>query len=282
MKRRNKEERRIAAIQKELGAIKREEEKLLKAAVRRNTAGAPLSQWKEALEKKIPGQVEEKLKAAFIKAFVMIFEKGTSVIEKSYKKEEIQDNYRIKNYAVEVKSRRRELRSLKKGARAANLGNLALTAVEGVGLGALGIGLPDIVLFVGMVLKGVYETSLHYGYDYERPQERYLILKLLEASLAKGEEWNRLNEEIDSWLESGVFPEPEEDVIKMQIEKTAGRFALDMLFLKFVQGIPIAGIAAGVGNPIYYRKVMQYIQLKYQKRYLYDLYHKALGKTRRT
>ena len=28
-----------------------------------------------------------------------------------------------------------------------------------MGLGLLGIGLPDIVLFVGMLLKGVYETA---------------------------------------------------------------------------------------------------------------------------
>ncbi len=51
-------------------------------------------------------------------------------------------------------------------------------------------------------------------------------------------------------------------------QKTADAFALDMLLAKFVQGIPVAGILGGISNPIYYRRILDYVQLKYQKRYL--------------
>ena len=45
-------------------------------------------------------------------------------------------------------------------------------------------------------------------------------------------------------------------------------FAVDMLLLKFIQGMPVVGFLGGAANPVYYRKVMQYVLLKYRKRYL--------------
>ena len=53
-----------------------------------------------------------------------------------------------------------------------------------------------------------------------------------------------------------------------QIKNTADAFAMDMLLVKFIQGLPIAGILGGVSNPIYYKRIMNYVQLKYHKRYL--------------
>lgn len=54
------------------------------------------------------------------------------------------------------------------------------------------------------------------------------------------------------------------------LEKTANAFAEDMLITKFIQGIPIVGMVGGAANPVYYHKVMGYVQLKYRKRYLYS------------
>ena len=53
-----------------------------------------------------------------------------------------------------------------------------------------------------------------------------------------------------------------------QIKRTAQVFAMDMLLLKFVQGLPVVGIVGGAANPVYYRKVMRYVEVKYRKRYL--------------
>ena len=43
---------------------------------------------------------------------------------------------------------------------------------------------------------------------------------------------------------------------------------MDMLLLKFIQGAPVIGIFGGAGNPVYYSRVMEYVKVKYQKRYL--------------
>ena len=162
--------------------------------------------------------------------------------------------------------RRRDLRKLKGASQRAQLGNLAVTTAEGIGLGALGIGMPDIVIFLGMLLKGVYETALHYGFPYDTPRERLLILKMMEAAVSRGPERKRCNADVDLLLASDRSPSPEE--LQRQLRQTGNAFAAEMLLVKFVQGLPLVGVLGGAANPLYYNRVMRYVQLKYQKRYL--------------
>ena len=127
--------------------------------------------------------------------------------------------------------------------------------------------MPDIVLFLGTLLKGIYETALHYGFDYDSRQEQLLILKMMEVSLSNGADWASKNAEVEEML-SQQTPEVTDEDFQSQIKATASAFAVDMLLLKFVQGLPVVGILGGAANPVYYRKVMNYVQLKYHKRYL--------------
>ena len=62
--------------------------------------------------------------------------------------------------------------------------------------------------------------------------------------------------------------EPDFDQVDTQIGLTADDFALDMLVLKFIQGLPVVGVVGGLSNPVYYNKIMEYVRLKYHKRYL--------------
>lgn len=250
-----------SAIEKELDHIARREAKLTKQAEQYQAA-----RWKESLEQKIPARVHENLQTAFCKAFELIFEKGTVLIEKTYSKNEMALDFQVHDYAVGLKGGRKEIRQLKSDIERGNFVNMAVSAVEGIGLGALGIGLPDIVLFLSVILKGTYETAVQYGFAYDTPREKLFILKLLEASMLKGEQWIPCNAEVDSFfVPNGVWMETK---MQEQIKKTADAFAVDMLLAKFVQGIPVAGILGGISNPIYYRRILYYVQLKYQKRYL--------------
>ena len=61
---------------------------------------------------------------------------------------------------------------------------------------------------------------------------------------------------------------PDIDAVQNQIGMTADDFALDMLVLKFIQGLPVVGVVGGLSNPVYYNKIMEYVRLKYHKRYL--------------
>lgn len=257
--------KRMKAIQKELLVVIKQENKMEKAALAARPAG-----WKTALEEKLPTKVYTGLEKAFCKGFSVVFSKGRSIIEKSYRKDTILEDHSIREYALQVKGGRKQLRQISKTAKRSELRNLAITTVEGVGLGALGIGMPDIVLFISAMLKGVYETALNYGYDYIPREEQILILKMMAASLSTGEEWQQRSQEIDN-LMAGAECDTSEEAYQEQLRDTAAVFAVDMLLLKFIQGLPLVGIIGGAANPIYYRKVLRYVQLKYRKRYLWKL-----------
>lgn len=249
-------------LERELEQISREETKLYKQAKKYSPV-----KWKDTLENKIPEKVYDNLRKAFCKSFELVFEKGTIVIEKTYQKEELEKEFQVRDYAVDLKKNHRELRKMKSDIRQNNLLNLAVSTAEGVGLGVLGIGLLDIVLFISMILRGTYETALQYGFDYETSKEKMFILKLLEGSMLKGEEWIASNEAIDEMLYSQLM-KPTSEEIKEQFRCTADAFAVDMLLAKFVQGFPLIGIVGGLTNPVYYSRILKYVQLKYRKRYL--------------
>ena len=286
-----KVDRRKAALQKEWNLVTAQEKKMILAAVdMEKKQSGKVTNWKYNLEQKIPHKVYDNLRAAFGKAFLLIFEKGDVIIEKTYNKETILKDFAIRDYAVEVKGSRKELKEVRKKSGTADLANMALSTVEGIGLGVLGIGLPDIVIFIGVLLKGIYEAALNYGYDYDRPEEKLLMLKMMETALLTGDDWIHANKEVDDWIRDGVPQLRKPDTaseqsgspkysgcsqeagmtlaIREQIRKTADIFALDMLLLKFIQGMPVVGIIGGATNPVYYNKVMKYVRLKYQKRYL--------------
>lgn len=254
--------KRNKAVKQELLIVEKQEKRMAQAAMKSKPAT-----WKTALESKIPQKVYTGLEGAFCKGFSLVFQQGRAVIEKSCRKEDIQADYAVQDFAVQVKGSRKELRKLHKQAKQTDLINLAATTVEGIGLGALGIGMPDIVLFLGTLLKGIYETALHYGFNYDSRQEQLLILKIMEVSLITGADWASKNSEVDEMLSQKAAEATDED-LRSQIKATASAFAMDMLLLKFVQGLPVVGILGGAANPIYYRKVMNYVQLKYRKRYL--------------
>ena len=102
--------------------------------------------WKTELKAKVPEKVYESLRVVFRKAFEIIFEKGTGMIEKTYRKEELSKDFRMRDFSIGLNSRK-EYFWLNARSDLNSLATLLASAVEGVGLGALGIGMPDIVLF---------------------------------------------------------------------------------------------------------------------------------------
>ena len=91
---------------------------------------------------------------------------------------------------------------------------------------------------------------------------------MLEAAMSNGEAWTDANGQVDAYIQEDVHMIPSKEELKEQIEQTANAFATDMLVTKFIQGLPVVGIIGGATNPVYYNKVMSYVELKYRKRYL--------------
>ena len=256
------QKKQIKTLNREFLILQRKEDRLMAAAVKARRPG-----WKKALEEKVPPKVYEGLNSAFAKGFSLVFLHGRKAIEFTYKKENIARTQEARSSGFRSTGSRKEMKQLHKRAEKSSGLNLVLTTVEGIGLGALGIGMPDIVLFLTTVLRGVYETALHYGFGYESRFEQMLILKMMAASLSSGSDWFRRNKEVNDWILAGEREIPDR-LFQDQIRDTAAVFAVDMLLLKFIQGLPVVGILGGAANPLYYQKILRYVQLKYKRRYL--------------
>lgn len=214
---------------------------------------------------------EEKTDSAFSKAFYLIFEKGTGVIEKTYKREDLEKTYQINEFAAQVRGNRKSLKEFSKRATGAGNLNLLISGVSGVGLGVLGIGLPDIVLFTGLMLKSVYEIALNYGFDYQEEEEKRFILLLIQGALSYGNDLERINIEVNYYIKNGSYYKDVD--IESCIKETAECLSKELLYMKFLQGIPIVGAAGGVQDAIYMRQVVKYAEMKYRRRFYETLSH---------
>ena len=219
------------------------------------------------LAQKAPPTLQEKLDKAFAKAFTLVFEKGTGFIEKTYSRQKLQDNFEINSYTHKVKQNRKSLKAFSKNANKSGTGNLLFSGVSGVGLGVLGIGIPDIVLSVAVMLKAVYQISLSYGYDYRSEKEKLFILSVIRASLS-GEEFSRHNYDVDSYIVNGCTDTPLS--LEESIQQTAAILSRELLYMKFLQGIPLVGAVGGAYDFIYTKQVLDYAKIKYHKRFLLD------------
>lgn len=217
------------------------------------------------LKEVIPDSLQEKLDMAFEKAFQIVFEKGTGFIEKTYKKERGEEAYKVHEFTVGLRQNRKNIKAFSKQAEKTNRKNLLVSGVEGVGLGLLGVGIPDIPLFTAMILKSVYEIAISYGYVYDTPEERLFILKVIRTALEHGEELHALNCELDNMIEGKILWTGEQ---RKEIKKTAETLSKELLYMKFLQGMPIVGVVGGIADTIYLKKITDYAVLKYQKRFL--------------
>ena len=256
------------ALEKEWKRLLQKEEKMLFSAENRKETklDMKIKEFTGIIEEKIPEKLKGTLDAAFYKAFLLIFEKGTGVIEKTFKGEELQLEFQVNDFRVDKKPTRHSLRKLEAAGRKSKLLNSAVTTVEGIGLGALGIGIPDIPVFLSMLLKGMYEMAASYGYDYNKKEEQILILRMIAAGLADGAEKRNADRLVEEWL--GFVPATKARTFEEEVEQAAEVLSNAMLMAKFIQGLPVVGAAGGMNNPFVYQKVSQYAALKYKKRYL--------------
>ena len=96
-----------------------------------------------------PVNFREHLMPLLPKRFALIFEKGTGIIEKTYQREKLEQDYQVRQYTADVKQDSKSLRAFSKKARDTGTKNLLLSGASGIGMGVLGIGLPDIPVFTG-------------------------------------------------------------------------------------------------------------------------------------
>lgn len=206
------------------------------------------------IEKYVPDGIAGTLEAAFTKAFEIIFRDGTGIIKKTYGRGSSDND---------------DIVMLRNRARAILAKDTVVTATEGTGLGLAGIGLPDIPVFTAVLLRNIYQLAECYGFDYESKTEQVFILKLIETGLSYGESAEKLNDELNALMEQI----DNEDytyygLISQQIKAASEAVSKEVLYMKFIQTIPVVGAAGGISNLTCLNKVGRFAELKYRKRFI--------------
>jgi len=140
-------------------------------------------------------------------------------------------------------------------------------------MGILGVGLPDIPVFTAMILKSIYEIAMHYGYSYETEEEQYFILLLIQGAVTHGEDMLVIDKEINQYISSSIWLQ--EKTKEEMIHQTAGCLSKELLYMKFLQGIPVVGAVGGAYDVVYLKQITEYANLKYERRFLERVGNKA-------
>ena len=256
--------RRKTAFRKEVEKLEKDE--IRYCMTKRNKTD---SAFNRIIEEKVPDKVQGTLDKAFNKAFSLVFEKGTVLIEKTYNKERIEREFRVKQYSVDLKANKKSLQKVTKEAGGAGKKNFAISGAAGIGMGIFGIAVPDIAIFTSMMLKSVYEIALHYGFEYESETEKFFVLNVLQGALTYGEKFEDINYELNMFIETGEGL----DYLDLDeaIEDTSKCLSGELLYMKMLQNIPVAGVIGGAYDGIYMKRITEYAELKYRRRFLYSM-----------
>ncbi len=220
------------------------------------------------IEKKIPTKLVGTMDAAFYRAFQVLFEKGTGLLRLTIAEKKLRADRFIREYYLKENPDAQHVESFHKSARAGGVFATVLATLEGCVMGLFGMGLPDIPVLMSLLLRTVYATALRYGFRYDSQQERYFILLLLSASLAKGSERKEYCLKADQVGRAIDKKERFGFDLDEQMRETSKALARSMLVAKFIQGTSIIGVVGGLSNFSASRRVANMANLKYQRRFL--------------
>lgn len=276
---------RLVAINYELRDCQEKEQKLLfedpfwKKAVSKTTGSV-----KAKIEDKIPEKLEDTLNKAFTAAFKMVFQEGKVLIKKTYNEETLKSEYADKRVGVQTKGDRSLIKKLRRPAEKRYFKSLGVAATEGVGLGLLGIGLPDIPILIGNMIRTCTVSAQSHGLDTDRKDEQVYMLMMIRLAAMPVEERTAVNRQLDALgdaidLGKEIFLD-----LEAEMQETSERLSMTLLFSRFVMGLPVVGVAGGLYNPVIVSQLHQLAEVKYEARLLKrckaDLvrqYHKEKG-----
>lgn len=230
---------------------------------------SPLAPQMEKLRGRIPYSVQSNLERAFEKAFTLLFgPEGTRFLEHTYAKGKMDSRAAQWEAPLPPGQARKALAELDRQAVLSRSLDSAAAGAEGIALGLLGVGLPDIPVLLAWLLRSVYQSAARYGFSYRSPEERAYLLLLLQGALTDGERRRTLSQRADRLgraLDHGWDTQTDLD---SEVRRTASLLAERLLLLKFIQGLPIVGAIGGAANLTLSSAAGEYTGLKYKKRFL--------------
>lgn len=249
---------------KEMQDVEKKENKFLRYTVREADEN------KRSLRDKIPQKTYDALEKAFEKGFKLIFEKGGGVIESTGSLEKAREEGERLNESLERMIHPDTLKSVDKAAGSRVASSKFAGTADGTVLGVFGMGMPDIPIFLGLLLKSCYEIAAAYGFDYRDPRERKYTIAVMKTAFSREEDRVTASRECDDL--AGIMERGEEferEITDDDMKDIAEVLATEMLVAKFLQGFTFFGVVGGAFNYNMMSKISKAARLKYKKRFLY-------------
>ena len=258
----SRSEKEKQLLRKERFSVEREDDKYLRAETKKRGIS-------EKIRSKVPKKALDALEGAFEKGFIYLLKKGGPILEKIGGMDKAKKEGEKYRASLERMVHPATLKALDQAAGSRVTSAKLTVTAEGLGLGAAGIGLPDIPIFLAMLLKTCYEIGASYGYDYKDESERSFTLAILKYAFSSGEaqkqfgkECDQLGRDIDNdeWIDTEINEENLKEVSEV--------LSTNMLIGKFIQGQAFVGVVGGIQNYQLMHKVATAAKIKYKKRFL--------------
>ena len=216
----------------------------------------------------LPETHRQLLHTAFAESLRALLDPSRGIVDAMVHREELEQTYHRFDRLIDADNGYRALEALDREAAKVQRGDLSLAALEGAGLGTLGIGLPEAAVLTALMLKSVLETTAVYGVNISHPWEQELMLMILAAVFARSADAGREQRQLMAVLRQLGEGNPPDIDREHRIELAARRMAGSMSLQKFVQGIPVFGISGMFFNTAAVVRLNTLSRCVYKQRYL--------------
>lgn len=266
--------REYKILKKEFEKVEKSEFRIISRAKKRAAKGMD----NNYLRNKIPQKTYDALEKAFEKAFKLIFEKGSGIIETTSGLEKIRCQSEKYEESMNLMIHEGTINAIDKLATTSGQNNKLIGTADGTILGVAGMGMPDIPIFLLILLKTCYSIGASYGFDYRKAEEKKFTMAILKTAFSVGEEQIKYCKECNDFinmttgqnnLDAQYYEVTEED-----IKDISNVLATSMLVAKFIQGFTLLGIVGGAFNYSLVNKLTAVAKIEYKKRFLAKHLHR--------
>ena len=92
---------------------------------------------------------------------------------------------------------------------------------------------------------------------------------MIQGAVAYGRDFQVIDEQLNEYIKQDYFIDAQDT--ETLISKAAQGLSTELLYMKFLQGIPVVGAVGGAYDAIYMKQVMEYAELKYRRRFLWKI-----------
>lgn len=210
----------------------------------------------------------EALDTAFSKSLQLLLDPDRHLMQKFVNREALEKRFHQLDRLVDQDPGFRALGNIEREVGMVCGGDISAAALEGAGLGSIGVGDGEVILLSALMLRSLYETALIYGISVDRPWEKDLALLVLSAAFAAGEDAYADQRELSRALDSLADGQPLAIDRERRINQAASRMAKSMSLQKFIQSIPVVGVSGMFFNTAAMTRLGSLSRCVYKYRYL--------------